>query len=210
MLCMFTGKRTAIWLVMLATLALPASAADFSLLAFRSDDNPVVVTYYLTNNSFSLNAVDFTLFWNPLDPIDDKTKAKAKFDPVLGYLQPYPSGWWPGGGDNPMYATLNPSKAVKPGETLGVFKAKYKESTGSSESKKDKEYNESVVPEWFTVGYYSGSDYHVSTPFYYTNETPENVTPEPGSLMTIAAGMIACVFGRRKSLISRTPPKIAV
>ena len=181
---MSTGKKTATWLVMLGTLALPASAANFALLAYRSGDNPAVVTYYLANNSVSLDAVDFTLLWNPLDPADDQAKATANFDPMSGYLRPYPSGWWPGGGDSPWYATTSMSKAVKPGETLGAFTAEYKGS---------------VVPEWFTVGYYSGSNYYGSAPLYIGE------CPEPGSLMTIAAGLIACALGRRKSLLGRTP-----
>jgi hypothetical protein len=177
-----TGKKTAAWLVVLGTLALPAGAADFALLANRSGNNGVV-NYSLVNNSVSLEAVDFTLWWNPLDPVDDNTKAKANFDPISGYLQPYPSGWWPCGGDSPWYATTSLPKAVKPGQTLGEFKTKQKGP---------------VAPEWFTVGYYSGSSYYVSDPFYIAE------CPEPGSLMTIAAGLIACALGRRKSLLGGT------
>lgn len=163
-------------LIVLILTAAAAHAADFRLIATRLGPNQY--TYSLTNNSTTVDVVEFTLHWNPNDWMDDLNQGLANFDSNDGVVPPIPSLWYQIPAVYPWLGTGGEYGAIKRGgDTKGGYKVKYGTTSNPTP----------VKPQWFVVWYQVGGNRVASEMIPITEE----IVPEPGTAVTIVLGTLA-------------------
>lgn len=166
--------------------AVPAAyASDFTLLATPKGSHKW--TYTLTNNSATLDVVEWTLHWNPTDWMDDINQGLTNFDSTTGIVTPIPDMWYQVPAVYPWFGTGGDLGSIKHGGgKKNGFTVKY----GTSGNPNP------VAPHWFVVWYQSGSNRVASEMIPITEAT----VPEPAALLTILSGAIGlCGRFRKRS-----------
>jgi hypothetical protein len=136
------------------------------------------MVYTLTNNSTTLDVVEFTLHWNPSDWMDDLNQGMANFDSDTGIVPPIPALWYQIPAVFPWLGTGGSYGAIPRG---GGSKGGYIVQYGTPSNPQP------VLPQWFVVWYQVGSTRVASEKMPITDAT----IPEPGALVTVAFGTLA-------------------
>jgi hypothetical protein len=171
-------------LITVICMAVPAAhASDFRLLATSQGDHQW--TYTLTNNSATIDVVEWTLHWNPTDWMDDINQGLANFDSSTGIVPPIPPMWYQIPAVFPWFGTGGSTGSIKHGGgALGGFTVKY----GTSGNPNP------ILPQWFAVWHETGQGRVVSEMMPIT----EQIVPEPGGLLAVALGVLAFAGRLRK------------
>lgn len=165
--------------------AVAACASDFTLVATPIGGGKW--SYSLTNNSITLDVVEWTLHWNPNDWMDDLNQGLANFDSGTGVVAPIPALWYQVPAVYPWFGTGGSYGAIKHGGgQKGGFVVKY--GTPSNQNP--------VMPQWFVVWYEDGANRVASAAIPIT----ESVVPEPAAVVTLALPALALLAVLRKRL----------
>jgi len=161
--------------LVMCTFASAARSADYVVTPQQSGANWI---YSIQNNTASRYVVEYYLYWqNDIGSAGDNALADANFDETGGYIG-FPTGWEEVTSytNHPGFGAIGNSDRVAPGATKGGFEVHY---IGSQ------------LP-----------GYAMITTVTSTGDDPQNafvnVVPEPGSLVALFSGCVACFAAFRR------------